>query len=382
MAGPVKISLIADAEQATAGAADFGRSIKRQSDDTARGLQGLGEKADASEQRILGLKDTIDGAATVMQGPGKVGLAAYIQGWADLASGMANFVVPALMNMSKATITTGIATVRSTAASVAARAAQMATAAATTVWTGAQWLLNAALTANPIGIVIVVIAALVAAIVIAWKRSETFRAIVTGAFNGVRAAAAAAWNWVKSNWPLLLAIITGPIGIAVRVVSGHWDTIKAKVAEIPRAIRAAFSGAGSMLTSAGQAIVQGLWNGIRSLNGWLVGKVRSFIASTVPGPIRSALGLASPSRLMRTYGQWTAQGLALGLEDQTASIRRAAAGMTAATLQPAAGGTPAAAAAATITIDSAGSAVDDLLLTLLRKAIRQRGGNVQLVLGG
>lgn len=382
MAGPVKISLIADASSATRGASDFGRTIKQQSDDTARGLAGLGEKADASEQRIMGLKDTIDGAATVMQGPGKVGIAAYVQGWADLASGVANFVVPALMSASRATITQGLATARATAASIASRAAQMATAAATAVWTGAQWLLNAALTANPIGLVILAIAAFVGVIILAWKRSETFRAIVTAAFNGVKAAASAVWNWIKGNWPLLLAIITGPIGIAVRTVTKHWDTIKAKVREIPQAIKGAFSGAATMLTDAGRNIVQGLWNGISGLTGWLVGKVQGFIASTVPGPIRRALGLASPSRLMRQYGQWTARGLALGLEDQTSGVRRAAAGMTAATIAPSGGSSSAAGGGAVVTIDSAGSALDDLLLTVLRKAVRQRGGNVQLVLGG
>src|SRR5205085_7853793 len=34
-------------------------------------------------------------------------------------------------------------------------------------------------------------------------------------------------NWIKENWPLLLAIITGPIGIAVLLITKNWDTIKA-----------------------------------------------------------------------------------------------------------------------------------------------------------
>ena len=50
-----------------------------------------------------------------------------------------------------------------------------AAAAATKVWAAGQWLLNAALTANPIGLVIVGVAALSAGIFIAYKKSETFR---------------------------------------------------------------------------------------------------------------------------------------------------------------------------------------------------------------
>lgn len=48
---------------------------------------------------------------------------------------------------------------------------------ATTVWTAAQWLLNAALTANPVGLVIAALAALAIGIYTAYQKSETFRAI-------------------------------------------------------------------------------------------------------------------------------------------------------------------------------------------------------------
>lgn len=57
-------------------------------------------------------------------------------------------------------------------------AAQVVIRAATVAWTAVQWLLNAALTANPIGAVIVAVAALTAAIVLLWRKSETFRSIV------------------------------------------------------------------------------------------------------------------------------------------------------------------------------------------------------------
>ena len=62
-------------------------------------------------------------------------------------------------------------------------AASRISAIATGVWTGAQWLLNAALSANPIGLVIVAIAALVIGITIAWQHSQTFRDIVRSAFR-------------------------------------------------------------------------------------------------------------------------------------------------------------------------------------------------------
>lgn len=72
------------------------------------------------------------------------------------------------------------------------------------LWTGivtkAQLLWNLALTANPIGIVIVAIAALVGGIAVAYNKFETFRAIV----DGVGAS-------LKEIGRLILAVVTGDI---------------------------------------------------------------------------------------------------------------------------------------------------------------------------
>ena len=50
--------------------------------------------------------------------------------------------------------------------------------AATRIWTGVQWLLNVAMSANPIGLIIIGIAALVAAVVYCWDKFAGFRAFI------------------------------------------------------------------------------------------------------------------------------------------------------------------------------------------------------------
>ena len=71
----------------------------------------------------------------------------------------------------------------------------------TRAWAAAQFLLNAAWAANPVGVIIVGIIALAAALVLAYRKSETFRNIVQTTFRAI--AVAAVWLWdnvLKPIW--------------------------------------------------------------------------------------------------------------------------------------------------------------------------------------
>lgn len=76
---------------------------------------------------------------------------------------------------------------------------------ATKAWIAVQTALDVVLTANPIGLVIVAIAALVAGIIIAYKHSATFRAIVQGAFGGIASAGRWMWGVLKPIFAALMA---------------------------------------------------------------------------------------------------------------------------------------------------------------------------------
>ncbi|MGH7340280.1 MAG: hypothetical protein ACREKH_07300, partial [Candidatus Rokuibacteriota bacterium] len=67
------------------------------------------------------------------------------------------------------------------------------------------------LAANPIVLLILGLVALGVAIYV-------FRDEIIGAIG-------AAIGWLKRNWPLILAILTGPFGLAVLAIVKHWDTI-------------------------------------------------------------------------------------------------------------------------------------------------------------
>jgi hypothetical protein len=75
---------------------------------------------------------------------------------------------------------------------------------------------------NPIGLVVIAIAGLVAGLVIAYKKSETFRSIVQGAMNGARVAI----GWVVDKGQALVGFFTALPGKIASVSSGMWDGIK------------------------------------------------------------------------------------------------------------------------------------------------------------
>ncbi|MGL5382482.1 MAG: phage tail tape measure protein [Culicoidibacterales bacterium] len=99
--------------------------------------------------------------------------------------------------------------------------------------TVAQWLLNVAMSANPVGIVIALILALVAGIVILWNTNEDFRNALIGAWEAIKACGVAVWDWLvkvftetipnafnavvdffANNWQTILGFIINPLGTA------------------------------------------------------------------------------------------------------------------------------------------------------------------------
>lgn len=61
----------------------------------------------------------------------------------------------------------------------------------------AQWGLNAAMSANPIGLLVAAIVGLVAAFVYLWNTNEDFRNFFIGMWDGIKGAVGAAVEWVK-----------------------------------------------------------------------------------------------------------------------------------------------------------------------------------------
>lgn len=191
------------------------------------------------------------------------------------------------------------------------------------------------------------------------------------------------------------AAIAGAVARMVSAVLGWFGRLRSGVVarvqalmgfirSIPGRIRGALAGLGGLLFSAGVAVISGLIAGIRSQLGALGG-----VLSAVTGFIRSHKGPRSADlRLLEPAGLAIMQGLVRGVQGGQPALGRALAGVSGqitgagqATVAAAAGAAGAGGGAVVIEVRSGGSRLDDLLVDVLKKAIRVRGGNVQVVLG-
>ncbi|MFF6942387.1 phage tail tape measure protein [Streptomyces lavendulae] len=224
----------------------------------------------------------------------------------------------------------------------------------------AAWLLAM----GPVGLIIAAVVGIVALVVANW--------------DTIVSATSAAWDWVWGklqwvgqailnfflNWTLVGLIIkhwdsikSGTIsawnatvdwvrGIPGRIVDfflnwtlvgliiKHWDSIKSgtvrKAGEmldwvrgLPGMIAGYFGNFGSMLYDKGRDLIMGLWNGIKGMGSWLRSTLMSWAKNLIPGPIAKALGIHSPSRLMRDkIGKFIPAGIVEGIKAGAPAIDR------------------------------------------------------------
>ncbi len=106
----------------------------------------------------------------------------------------------------------------------------------------AQMRLNLAMRANPIGIVVTVLAALAGALIVAYKRSDRFRAVVDEAFRRVKSAAGDAIAFILrrlddflgglSTLASVMGKLPGPLGKPFRDAAGKIDNAREKIRQL------------------------------------------------------------------------------------------------------------------------------------------------------
>lgn len=153
--------------------------------EAGEGMKGkLGEAADGTEQKMLGLHDVIDGVGGTMQGFKDGSVSEMAQGLADMAGGIASFVIPAIAGM-----TGGFGTAA-----------------------GAVKAFSISLLTSPITWIILGIVALIAIIVL----------MVTH-WNQVKAVIGNVGNFIKQVWGDIWGFLSGIFSRIGNAVSAVWN---------------------------------------------------------------------------------------------------------------------------------------------------------------
>lgn len=287
-------------------------------------------------------------------------------------------------------------------------------------WAAIQAILNVVMAANPIGIIIVAVGALIGLIIYLATQTTFFQDVWSFAWAGMQAAAQAVWewmqsawsaidrviidpvvaaalevaawfqrmqdrvmgviDWVRSNWPLLLAVITGPIGMAVLIISRNWDEIIAGAGRLvgwftglPGRIAGALAGVADALTApfrAGFRSIASLWN--RS-----VASIGFTVPSWVPGVGGRSFSIPSIPAL-EDGGIVRAQPGGRIVQVAEAGRDEAIVPLNADGSVPGMNGTG---NRVELVLSAGSSDVDRMLVSILQRAIRTRGGDVVRVLG-
>ncbi|MBM7083600.1 phage tail tape measure protein [Micromonospora humidisoli] len=254
------------------------------------------------------------------------------------------------------------------------------------VWAVVQAVLNLELWSSPITWVVLAIVALVAIIVIIAVKTDWFQRLWAWAWGGIKAGAAAVWSWLQQHWPLLLAIITGPIGLAVLYVVRNWDKIKAGATSAKDWVVSKFTalaqfvfGMGARIGRAARGMFDGVKSAFRNAINWIIGKWNG-LSFTIGGG--SFMGVSVPSASFGTPNiPYLAKG---GTIDRSGLAVVGERGPELLSLNRGAQVTPLTGRGGGVTVielRSGGTALDDLLVEILRGAIKRRGGNVQVALG-
>ena len=177
--------------------------------------------------------------------------------------------------------------------SLAVTVAEKARAAATTLVDNATKLLNGTMKLNPIGIVITLIGALVAAFLYLWNTSEEFRNFWIGVWDAVKAAVQPLADWVMANvitplvskfqefqtlfaglWDTIVANVTSAWEQIAPIVQAGMQVIQTIIGAVMPVIQAAWDGAWGLISSVFTAIWDNISNTVNTVMGVIQGIIQ------------------------------------------------------------------------------------------------------------
>lgn len=230
---------------------------------------------------------------------------------------------------------------------------------ATMAWSVVQGILNVIMGLNPIVLIVLAIAALIAIIVLLIMNWETVKEVLGKVWDWIKEKAETVWNAVKDFFVgLWTSIKDKAVEIFTTVkdwivnkfneikdkISTIWNNIKdylwnawvnivrtvmEKVIEVKDTVVRKFDeivefikGLPSKMLQMGKDLIQGMINGVKDMAGKLLSSAKDVVQGAIDGA-KDLLGINSPSKVFRQFGIWTGQGFIIGIEREAKDVAKA-----------------------------------------------------------
>lgn len=202
------------------------------------------------------------------------------------------------------------------------------------------------------------------------KTDEAWTAIVTflsGIWENIKSAVMGAWEYVKNTisnaietakqtitnvWNAIVSFLTGVLQNIKNTILNAWENVKSTVSNAVENIKNAvvngwntlvstITGAGPRIVSSvsssfsnavstarsfvssaisvGYNLIMGFVNGVRTAAGALINSVTGAVQGAINGAKR-LLGIHSPSRVFRQFGEYTDEGFIIGVNNQAGAV--------------------------------------------------------------
>lgn len=188
-----------------------------------------------------------------------------------------------------------------------ATVARFISIAATQGLTAAQTELNVAMSLNPIGLVVAALAVLAVGLVVAYKRSDTFREVVDRAFTVTKKAAQGLVAFFRTTWPIISAVVKRVMDFVVGILKGSFDVIRGIFKTGLALIRGDWSGAWDGI----KLILRGAWNVLNTILGGSLERAKDILARAW-GSIGNAAGRAWNGIVRIVKSAWSEVKKAVG----------------------------------------------------------------------
>lgn len=140
------------------------------------------------------------------------------------------------------------------------------------------------------------------------------KSVISGALSLIQSLWSSAWNAVSNvlnnAWNGIKSAVSGAIDGVVGFMSG-----------LQSRVTGAIAGIGSWLSQAGRDLINGLKNGIMGAIDGVVSAVKGGVDRVISAA-KGLLGIASPSKVFKEIGDFTMQGMAVGIEKETPLVVR------------------------------------------------------------